>query len=106
MTVDEAIQKKDEFIRYALNDGIPVSRWARLLVKQYLADIKEAEENPDFPYYFDEEAAIHNYKIFSNLQFSEGNWRGKPSRFPRLSGYKRTALQICWQSVSGSGLTY
>jgi len=81
MTVDEAIQKKDEFIRYALNEDIPVSRWARLLVKQYLADIKEAEENPDFPYYFDEEAAIHNYKIFSNLQFSEGNWRGKPFDF-------------------------
>ena len=92
MTVDEAIQKKDEFIRYALNEDIPVSRWARLLVKQYLADIKEAEENPDFPYYFDEEAAIHNYKIFSNLNFRRAI--GGVSRLIFTRG-KRSLTGVC-----------
>lgn len=81
MTIDDAVRKKDDFIKYALDESVPVSNWVRLLVRQYIDDIEQANTNPDFPYYFDEQAALHNFKIFCALQFSEGNWRGKPFEF-------------------------
>lgn len=81
MTIQEARQRVDEFIEYALDDTRPVSTWARLVVEQYLKDLESEKNDPDFPYYFDEEAALYNFKVFCNLQFAEGNWRGKPFEF-------------------------
>jgi len=77
MKAEEARKLVDNFISEGLNPESVFSSWARKLVAQHVADL-EAAKSKDYPYYFDEAAAMHILQFFEYIQFSEGNFRGKP----------------------------
>ena len=69
-------QRAKRYITYCTNESNPVSSWIRKNVRMYLADMERVDD-PDFPFYFDEDAADHVIGVFENLQFSLGKWSQK-----------------------------
>ena len=56
---------------------IPVCKWVILARERHKRDLKRIGD-PDFPYYYDEEAADHAIWFFQQLKHTKGRkWRGK-----------------------------
>jgi len=68
-------------VRYALdvcNEVILTCDWTKLAVERYFSDWERAEnDDPEFPFYFDVNAAISGIKFFSWLHHSKGEWAGQ-----------------------------
>jgi phage terminase large subunit-like protein len=58
---------------------VPICKWARLARERQVRDLKRAAENdPTFPYYYDDEAADRVVKFFSKLRLYDGEWADQP----------------------------
>lgn len=69
-----------EYCQLALADNLPnrkTSLLERLAYKRHLDDLAK-QDNPDFPYYFDENAANIRCAFTEALPHTKGKWRGKP----------------------------
>lgn len=93
MTLEQAIQAKDEFISNAMNPDSVVSEFVRMAVKRHESDLKEVVENPDFLYYFDDEASKHVLSVFCNFKFAQGKWAR--SKF-ELHGWQAFVLWVAY----------
>lgn len=72
MSEQIARQKVNRYTEFVLNKDSIVSSWVRKMVNLHLADLERVPES-DFPFYFDEEAALHAILLFDNLQFAKGS---------------------------------
>ncbi len=50
-------------------------KWTKLAVKRHTGDLKH-QKTKKFPYYFDEDAAIHIIDFIQELKHSKGEWAG------------------------------
>lgn len=69
-----------EYCITALADNLPnrkTSLLERLAYKRHLDDLSK-QNNPDFPFYFDEEAANMRCMFTECLPHTKGKWRGQP----------------------------
>ncbi len=69
--------KATEYINDVLLGKITVCRLVRLAVDRHVRDLARVGD-PDFPFYFDEEAAKFAIDFFGFLKHSKGEWAGKP----------------------------
>lgn len=59
---------------------VPISKWVKLARERHINDLKRERDDPDFPYYYDPDAADHVVWFFENrLKLIKGKrWAGKP----------------------------
>jgi len=61
-----------------LSGKIPTCKWTKLAVQRHLRDLEKAESDPDFPYFYSEDAASHVIEFFHRyLHHSLGEWAGQ-----------------------------
>lgn len=77
MTLEEAIKKKDEFIRKCTDGVSIVSTYARKAVERHLLDMEKSKDK-DFGFYFDVDAAERVLTVFTHFKFAQGKWSKKP----------------------------
>ncbi len=67
-----AKDKVKRYIDFCLNPESVVSSWVVKAVKMHLSDLEKVKDK-SFPFYFDEDAAMHPITLFDNLQFAKGS---------------------------------
>lgn len=76
------IEPLDEYCEGVMSGDIPVCKWVRLAVERHYNDLERAENDPDFPYYFEPEACLHYVNFFRDyLQHFDGIHKGEPIIF-------------------------
>ncbi len=64
-----------------VNTGeIPACRWIRLATKRFVNDLKRSEEDPEFPYRFDQVKAEKAIRFIEQLPHTKGKWALKRQR--------------------------
>lgn len=77
----ETSKRKNIILRYAANciaDAIPSCEKHKNACRRAISDFAKAESNPDYPYYWDEEAADQIVNWFALLRHSKGELAGRP----------------------------
>ena len=77
----ETSKRKDIILRYAANciaDAIPSCEKHKNACRRAISDFAKAESNPDYPYYWTEEAADQIVNWFALLRHSKGELAGRP----------------------------
>lgn len=58
---------------------VPIAKTVRQARDRHIEDLKRSKEDPDFPYYYDDEAASRAVKFIQEYcRHSKGKWAGKP----------------------------
>ena len=92
--------RREIITRYArdcLEDKIPACRKHKNFCKRLLRDFEKFDNDPDFPYYWDESEAEKIVQWFALLRHSQGELAGQPinltnwqqSHLCQLYGWKR-----------------
>jgi phage terminase large subunit-like protein len=63
-----------QYIREVESGAQVACKWVKLAVKRHVDDLKRAEEDPDFPYYFDEDHAKRVIDFKQQLRHTQGPW--------------------------------
>ncbi len=70
-----------QYARDIEQGDILACKWVKLAIRRHLNDLERAETEPDYPYYFSDDAANHAIGFFHNyLHHSKGEWAGQPFR--------------------------
>lgn len=74
------IQGLDTYVDQIRNEEIEVCGYVKKAVERHVNDMKRsAEDDPDFPYYFEQKAAIHFFDFaFMECKHFEGQFAGEP----------------------------
>lgn len=73
------IEKILEYCDQVINDKLPnrkACKFEKLACKRHLSDLAK-QDDPDFPFYFNEQSAIKRCGFTECLQHTKGKWRGE-----------------------------
>jgi phage terminase large subunit-like protein len=66
------------YIDDVLSGRLLTCKFIRLAVERHVKDLERSESDPDFPYYFDPDAAQRILDFFQFCNHVEGKWAGSP----------------------------
>ncbi|MCE5270830.1 terminase large subunit [bacterium] len=67
-----------QYAENILSGRIPACKWTKLAVERHVRDLERAENDPEYPYFFSEDAAWHVIDFFHKyLHHSIGEWAGR-----------------------------
>jgi phage terminase large subunit-like protein len=72
----------NQYISDVIKEKIVTCKWVKLAVRRHIKDLKRANKDDSFPYYFDEEAAQKVIRFKQNLKHTKGEW-ADPARKDR-----------------------
>lgn len=88
MNTAEIIKK---YCEYVINGDIPACKWTVLACKRHLNDLAKSESDPNYPFYFDEDAADRICRFVGALPHVKGKWAGQPIK---LEPWQRFCLGV------------
>jgi len=68
----------EQYIKDVHKKSILTCNYVQLAIKRHLNDLKKAETDPDYPYYFSEKHAKHNIQFTSFCPHIKGKLAGQP----------------------------
>lgn len=91
-----------DYAQRVLSGEIVAGKLVRLACQRHLNDLKRAETDPAWGYYFDDAAAQHAIDYFEQvLQLQEGQFAGKPFKLEPFQQFKTGSL-FGWKNSEGN----
>ena len=72
-----SVEKGHQYAVDVVRGDILACKWIRLACDQYLKELRRSKDNPDYPYYFDKQAAEKNLKFKQMMPHTKGEWARK-----------------------------
>ncbi|HUV67719.1 MAG TPA: terminase TerL endonuclease subunit [Sedimentisphaerales bacterium] len=89
----------EKYICDVMSGKVPVCRLTKLAIERHLGDLKR-QNTPEFPYYFDPEAAKRVITFKGELEIVEGEYAGARLKMPAWLQFKDWVL-FGWRRVDG-----
>lgn len=86
---------------------VPVSRWVRKARERHIRDLKRAQSDPTFKYYFDEKAADHAvWWIENSIVHWKGKWKGQKFKLSAWQEWDIIRVLFGWRRKSDGARRY